>query len=236
MKKVKLGVLVMGIITLVSCSKDQEISSITVSYLFNESDQGWAGDFADYPEGDSITYELVTKHDTIPTGTNVSSTTDGLLISGKNLNDDLFMFIKKKVSGLLPNTQYEVLFSVKFASNSPTDSLGIYGAPGEDVILKVGATVEEPKKILDAGTYRMNINKGNQDEEGSDMINIGHVGVNATTTKFTVITRSNSSSNSFVATTDAAGEVWLIVGSDSGFRETTTLYYTQVDVAFNAVN
>jgi hypothetical protein len=234
MKNVKLGILVMGIIALVSCSTDQEISVISMSYLFNESDQGWTGDFADYPEGDSITFQLVIKHDTIPTGTSVNSTASGLLVSGKNLNDDLFMFIKKKISGLRPNTQYEVLFNVKFASNAPTDV--IINPPGESVILKVGATVVEPKKILDAGVYRMNIDKGNQDEEGSDMINIGHVGVSATTTKFTVINRSNSSSNGFILTTDATGEVWLVVGSDSGFVGTSTLYYTQVDAAFNAVD
>lgn len=230
MKYVKLGILIVGITILVSCSKDQEVSSLTVSYLFNESDQGWTGDFADYPEGDSITYGLLFKHDTIQD----LSTTKGLRLSGTNESDDLFMFIKKKISGLRANTQYEVLFNVKFASNAPTDALGIGGAPGEGVYVKVGATVEEPKKILDAGMYRMNIDKGNQDEEGSDMINIGHVGVNATTTKFTVITRSNNSSNRFVMTTDATGEAWLIVGSDSGFEGTTTLYYTQIDVVFNA--
>ena len=70
----------MGIIVLVSCSKDQEISSLTVSYLFNESDQGWTGDFADYPETDSIAYALVVKRDTIPTGTSTDSNTRGLLV------------------------------------------------------------------------------------------------------------------------------------------------------------
>lgn len=234
MKNVKFGILVVGIIALVSCSKDQEISVLSVSYLFNESDQDWTGDFADYPEGDSITYQLVIKHDTIPTGTNVESKTRGLLVSGENLNDDLFMFIKKKISGLRPNTQYEVLFNAKFASIAPTDV--VINPPGESVILKVGATVLEPKKVLDAGVYRMNIDKGNQEEEGSDMINIGHVGVGATTKKFTVITRNNSSSNSFIMTTDATGEVWLVIGADSGFEGTTMLYYTQVDVAFNAVD
>src|SRR5688572_24677611 len=97
-KNVKWGILGMGIIMLVSCSKEQEVSVISISYLFNESDQGWTGDFADYPEGDSIAYALVVKHDAIPTGTSANSTTNGLLVSGKNLNDDLFMFIKKKVS------------------------------------------------------------------------------------------------------------------------------------------
>ena len=82
----------------------------------------------------------------------------------------------------------------------------------------------------------MNIDKGNQDEEGEDMINIGHIGVGATTTQFTVINRNNNSANPFEITTDDLGEIWLVVGTDSGFEGLTTLYYTQIDVLFNEVD
>jgi hypothetical protein len=228
----KLNWSIVGLLLLIACSEEQVISVFTFSSVFNTSVDGWVGDFADYPESDSIAYELIVKHDTIPTGTSVNSTAKGMLVSGKNSSDDLFMFLKKKISGLQPNRTYSVLFNIKVASNAPTGAVGIGGAPGESVYLKVGATLLEPKKQLDAGMYRMNIDKGNQDEEGSDMINIGHVGVAATTTKYTVITRNNSTNN-FTITTDESGEVWLIIGSDSGFEGTTTLYYTQIDVLFN---
>lgn len=220
---------------------DQEVAVFSISYNFtakelSDFNQGWVGDFADYPEGDSMAYDLLFKHDTIPTGTSVNSTNYGLLISGNNQSDDLFMFIKKKITGLRPNTSYEILFNVKVASDAPTGAVGIGGAPGESVYLKAGASVVEPKKELIDGMYRMNIEKGNQSEEGADMLNIGHVGVSATTTKFTVITRNNNSSNGFMLTTDPAGELWLIVGTDSGFEGKTTLYYTQIDVLFNEVD
>jgi len=128
-----------------------------------------------------------------------------------------------------------ILFNVRVASNAPTDA-GVGGAPGESVYLKAGATLIEPKKELETGIHRMNIDKGNQEEEGADMMNIGHVGVSASTIQYTVIIRNNSSVNSFVITTDASGEIWLVVGTDSGFEGTTTLYYTQIDVLFNEVN
>lgn len=220
-----------------SCNQpDQEVNVFSISYFFNDSDEGWTGDFADYPVGDSIAYELVIKHDTIPTGTSANLTTKGMLVSGKNSSDDLFMFIKKKISGLRPNATYEILFNVRVASNAPTGAVGVGGAPGESVYLKAGVTLVEPKKELETGMYRMNIDKGNQAEEGADMINIGHVGVGTTTTKYTVIIRNNNASSSFQITTDATGEIWLVVGSDSGFEGTTTLYYTQIDVLFNAVD
>lgn len=218
-----------------SCQSEQEISVFSISYFFNDSDEGWTGDFADYPQGDSIAYELFFKHDTLPENLNANATIKGLHISGNNGSDDLFMFIKKKISGLRPNTQYEILFNVRLASNAPTGSVGIGGAPGESVYLKAGAALIEPSKELQAGIYLMNIDKGNQSEEGGDMINIGHVGVSANTTQYSVITRSNSASNGFVITTDSSGEIWVIVGSDSGFEGTTTLYYTQIDVLFNTV-
>jgi len=69
------------------------------------------------------------------------------------------------------------------------------------------------------------------------MIVIGHVGVAATTPqKYALIVRNNNSSNSVYATTDDRGDLWLIVGTESGFEGETTLYYTQIDVLFNQVD
>lgn len=223
-------------------SPEQEVTVFSISFPFTEldpdegPDEGWKGDFADYPEADSVTYGLYFHHDLLPDNLNSNGETYGLHISGNNGSDDLFMFIKKKISGLRPNATYELLFNIKLASNAPTGAVGVGGAPGESVYLKAGASIIEPRKELQAGMYRMNIDKGNQAEEGSDMINLGHIGVGSGTTAFTVITRSNNSSNSFVVTTDDAGELWLVIGTDSGFEGTTTLYYTQVDVLFNKLD
>ncbi|MFZ2906874.1 MAG: hypothetical protein WAZ98_11775 [Cyclobacteriaceae bacterium] len=237
MCKVK-AIFVIGLMIFIgACSfPEQEISVFSISYLFKDSDEGWTGDFADYPEGDSIAYELFYKHDTLPTNLNNNATLKALHISGNNGSDDLFMFVKKKITGLKANTSYVLLFNVKVASNAPTGAVGIGGAPGESVFVKAGASVTEPKKMLQAGMYRMNIDKGNQSEEGADMINIGNVGVAPNTSAFTVITRNNNSSNGFLITTDSSGEIWLVIGTDSGFEGPTTLYYTQVDVLFNQLN
>jgi hypothetical protein len=237
MKWMLIVCIVAGIIILNSCNwPDQEVQVFSISFLFKDTDEGWTGDFADYPEGDSVAYELFYKHDTLPTNLNNNATLKALHISGSNGSDDLFMFVKKKISGLRPNTTYEMLFNVKVASNAPTGAVGIGGAPGESVYLKAGATLTEPKKQLNGEMYEMNIEKGNQAEEGADMMNIGHIGVNATTTTFSVITRNNNTKNGFELTTDATGEIWLIVGSDSGFEGKTTLYYTQIDVLFNELD
>jgi hypothetical protein len=39
----------------------------------------------------------------------------------------------------------------------------------------------------------------------------------------------------FTITTDANGEVWVCIGTDSGFEATTTLYYNQITLTFNNI-
>jgi hypothetical protein len=158
------------------------------------------------------------------------------MLSGNNGSDDLFMFIKKKLTGIKPNTVYNVLFNIQLASNAPTGAVGIGGAPGESVILKAGVTLSEPLKILDDDLYyRMNIDKGNQLEAGEDMMIIGNIGVAPNTTQYTTIFRNNNSGSPFQFTSDHSGEAWIIVGTDSGFEGKTTLYYTRIDILFNEV-
>lgn len=235
MRLLKGSVVILLFVVAVSCSKDQEIRLYSFSFLFKDSLSGWEGGFADYPE-DSTGYHLNAGLDTLPYEINTDSTKKGIRISGINQSDDLFMFIKRKIPGLQKNATYEVLFNIRLASNAPTGAAGVGGAPGESVYLKVGASSIEPESQLTDGFNIMNIDKGNQSGGGENMIVVGHIGVAATTTKYAVITRFNSSGSGVRATANDAGELWVIVGTDSGFEGETTLYYTQVDVFLNAIN
>ncbi len=206
------------------------LNAQTFTYDFSTDSEGWSGDFADYPITDSVSYELEFIRTTLPSPLNTSKY--ALKITGNNHSDDLFMFIKRKISGLLPNTTYQLLFNVEFASNAPTNASGVGGAPGEGVVMKVGATTIEPLKIIEASDYyRMNIDKGDQMNTGADMDIIGHVGVSDTTTVFTLINRNNTT-HLFTITTDANGELWVCIGTESAFEATTTLYYNQITLTF----
>jgi hypothetical protein len=90
-------------------------------FNFNEGTQGWEGDFADYPVDDSIFYELNYSHANLPANLGFGK---ALLLSGNNHSDDLFMFLKKKITGLAPNADYNASFEVKFATNSAKNSVG----------------------------------------------------------------------------------------------------------------
>ena len=233
-KGMKLVQGVLGVLVLVfaaSCSHDQEVKVYSVSYFFNDSISGWTGDFADYPV-DSAGYHLHFDLDTLPYKINSDSSKKALRISGINKGDGLFMFIKKEVTGLRPNTTYELLFNVRIASNAPT---GIVAgkSPGDSVLIKVGGTTAEPQKILVDDIYRINLDKGAESVDGGDMIIVGRTGVATTTTDYAVIVRNNNLTRGVFVRTNERGELWVIVGTDSLYKGETTLYYTQVDVLFN---
>ena len=97
----------------------------------------------------------------------------GLFISGNNHSDDLFMFLKRQIVGLKPNTLYTLAFEATLESNIPPGSFGIGGSPGESVYVKIGASSQEPQKIAKAGFYFLNVDKGNQAQGGADAIVTG---------------------------------------------------------------
>jgi hypothetical protein len=219
------------------CSFDDGLgfSIFSNSSDFSTDLQGWVGDFADYPIGvdDSSFYELRFEYTDRPS--NLGPVQKAIMLSGNNHSDDLFMFIKKKINGLQPNTDYTVVFEVELASNAEKNNTGIGGAPGESVYVKAGASIIEPKKIVDGSYYRMNIDKGNQSTDGDDMKVIGNIAVESA--EYNLITRSNSSQSiPFIVRSSALGELWLIVGTDSGFEGVTTLYYTKINVVFSSSN
>ena len=210
-----------------SCNTDHE-ESITVTYSFYSDAEGWIGDFTDYPAGEEESYELSSGWSQLPAP--LETTKGAFRISGNNHSDDLFMYLTHKIDGLRTSTSYRVTFDLELASNAPTNAAGIGGAPGEGVTLKVGAVQDHPSTLLaDNGFYAINLDKGNQSGSGEDMIAIGHVGVSDTTTVYTLIQR-NSLSEPVNVTTDEYGEFWIIVGTDSGFEGTTTLYYSKIKV------
>lgn len=202
---------------------------------FNESIAGWKVGFADYPAGEEVFYELGSGHANLPAALNTAR--KGLKVTGNNHSDDLFMFITKKVDGLEPNARYDFHFKVTFGTNAQNNCMGIGGSPGNSVWIKVGATKNEPKAIDDGtGFLLLNWDKGNQATGGSDAIIAGdfanhqecsNTDVVSTYLKKTLITERGA----YTAVADDKGSIWLLMGTDSGFEGTTTIYFMELEVA-----
>lgn len=214
-----------------ACEKDENIvTTKEFDFNFQAGPEGWIGDFADYPNQPNveIDYELQFSHAMLP---NPLSTSDGALRqSGKNRSDDLFMFVKKKIDGLEPNKNYTISIEIEIASNAASDRAGVGGAPGENVYIKAGASTIEPAKVLNNANgdnhYRMNIDKGNQRVDGANAKLIGDF-ANGTTSDVYKLKKLSTSSPLSIQS-NGNGELWLIVGTDSGFEATTTIYYNSI--------
>lgn len=211
---------------------ETDADSLSFAYTFNEGEESWTGAFTDYStamdeEGLALTYE----HKALPS--EVEGDGNALFLAGRNLSDDLFMFIKRRITGLTPNTTYDVTVRLDIASNAPSGCVGIGGPPGESVFLKVGASAVEPKSVLqDDGNYRLNVDKGNQSQGGENAVVAGTIdnGVQEChETPYRMIERDNMDEPVTVQS-DENGNLWLFVGTDSGFEGTTALYYDTVEV------
>jgi hypothetical protein len=201
------------------------------SFDFEQSAEGWEGGMADYPKDwDKSRFEFQFERASLPES--VGEDGMAMMISGRNISDDLFMFMKKQVTGLEPNHTYNATFQIELASSYPEESVGIGGSPGGSVYLKAGGSTIEPMPIEVEGAgnnIRMNIDKGGQSEGGEDMVVLGNIGIPGNEFVYQLIERSNPQ-NPVPITTDSNGNLWLIIGTDSGFEGTTTLYYNTVEV------
>lgn len=234
-KKIQIVLIFAGLVA-ISCQVDEIPipSVIGLTYEFEENMEEWMGGFSDLPEEGQDIYELEISHSPIPEETN--ATGNAIKVQGHNRSDDLFMFLKKHISGLEPATRYQVVYDLELASQYPESSIGIGGSPGGSVYLKVGATIVEPTIELDDSTnhLQMNIDKGNQSQEGADMYNIGTIGIEGEDFKYQLIERTNLD-RPFEVTTDNDGGLWLIVGTDSGFEGLTVLYYKTIKVSLKKI-
>lgn len=212
---------------------DKDYSPPVIDDNFDVSLHNWIVDFADYPtvEGDSMLYQLKHEHAFLPEP--LDKEKKALLISGINHSDDLFMFLKKKISGFKPDVTYEATFDIEFASDAPSNAMGVGGSPGESVYVGVGLTKDEPVKVDNQeGYYRMNIKKIEQSQDGEDMKVIGNVANGTDESVYKLVKRNGT----FKAKAGSNGELWAIVGTESGFEALTTLYYTNIKITFTEVN
>jgi hypothetical protein len=224
-------ILLLGLALSLAACNDSPLQSNDrdFGFSFEQGLEGWVGDFADYPVGEEDFYELNFGHSALPDPLDASR--GALKISGNNHSDDLFMFVKRKISGLEPNATYSVAFDLRIGSDAPNGSFGVGGSPV--IPIKIGATQIEPVKVLsqEDSHYRMNIDKGQQFQEGVDMKIIGDTANGTDEFKYVVIERRNTE-RPFEITTDDNGEVWIVIGTDSSFEATTTLFYDSIHLTF----
>jgi hypothetical protein len=126
-------------------------------------------------------------------------------------------------------------FVITLASDAATGCVGAGGPPGEGVKLKAGASAVEPLSVLQPNGYlRMNVNIGDLTLGGTAASVAGKIANGipcekaAPTFPFALIQRSHQHIVNVMA--NESGELWLLVGTDSGFEGLTRLYYQSIKV------
>ncbi|MGV3557664.1 hypothetical protein [Larkinella arboricola] len=228
MKQVKWAVAAFCLLIGAACQNDEVVPDgpVTINSDFKTNTDGWAAEITDYPLDQKDILEFQSGHKALPAP--LDSSKKAFMVSSHNRPDDLFMFLKKKVTGLRPNQTYKVSFEVELASMYANNSAGIGGSPGSSVFLKAGASTIEPKSVKEGNEYRLNIPKGNQAEDSDTVPVLGTIGAGDDVTQYKLIQRKTE--KPITVKTNDAGELWLLVGTDSGFEGVTTLYYNTIKV------
>ena len=198
---------------------------------FHRGTQGFVADFADYPPDDPEPYELTSDYRPLPPPLESKS---ALFISGVNRSDDLFMFFKGHVGGLVPGARYVATATAEIATRTPAGCVGVGGAPGESVWIKAAASEVEPLPVLEGSFLRMNIDIGNQSNAGDQSVVLGNMANSRNCEQPRQWERKSFPDGSIPepVTASASGRVWLLFGVDSGFESLTEVYFTRASVSF----
>ena len=203
--------------------------ALTFTVDFHRGTQGFVADFADYRSDLRENFELTSDYRPLASPLDPRS---ALFISGFNQSDDLFMFFKGRIAGLVPGARYAVAASAEIATDTRTGCFGIGGAPGESVWIKAGASAVEPVPVLKGSILRMNIDIGNQSAGGEHAVVLGDIANSRPCGQPRRWERKAFPSRSLPAplVAPADGRAWLLFGSDSGFEGRTEIYFTRVSI------
>ncbi|MCZ2336664.1 MAG: hypothetical protein LC101_09685 [Flavobacteriales bacterium] len=218
---------------LTSCSVDngRGAEELGLAYDFSKSYQGWTFDIADYNSNQEQEIEFACKYTRLPQPLNTEKS--ALLLAANNVGGQLFFYIKRPVTDLIPNTKYAISFQLELASNASSNA-GSNNISPKDVFVKVGATTFEPQKEQNGSFYHLNIDKGNGKQDGMDMKMIGDVDNGSNQSNFSTFFRSNLN-KSIEAETDENGNMWLIIGFDSSFPARSIIYVSNIKISLNAI-
>jgi hypothetical protein len=197
------------------------------SFDFRSGAIGWQPDFVGYTQFNQDIYELLAEIRPLPLELGVNGT--GFYMQAHNRCDCLVMFLKRQLGandGVVAGQRYRASFTVSLASNAQSGCVGAGGAPGESVRVLVGASQIEPVTFVGPyDTRRLNVESTVASQAGN--IANGRP-CDLSSSPFISIERTQQHTREVTA--DSAGNLWLFVGTGSGFEGFTTLYYQRIDV------
>jgi len=207
-------------------------SLVNLEFDFRDGKVGWEHLFAEYSPDMDMQLEAGLRP--LPDELGIEGT--GYYLQGMNRSDALLMFLKCKAGaedGIIPGQTYRVTYTIVFASNAPSGAVGAGGSPGEAVILMAGASAMEPEAYLDSAYYLMNMDKGAVSEVGHIANGLPAEEVDLQNPPYVSLERQHKHESTVTA--DSEGELWLLIGTGSGFEGLTGIYYQSIAVTLEPV-
>ncbi|TWI66346.1 hypothetical protein IP91_02158 [Pseudoduganella lurida] len=208
-------------------------ASVLLTQDFNQGLGGWTGESSDYTTDTAPTGVVFEQRGIAALG-NYATDAKAYFVSGTNRSDDLLLYVKKQITGLVANTEYTFsVQSLNLLSSAPTGCMGVGGAPGESVYVIAAASPTEPKAVTTNGDVRLNIDRGNQATAGAASMVLGNIanglpcdGSNKYASKLL------RNFTGIKVKTDGEGKVWVLFGIDSGYEAASSVYLQNLSFAF----
>ena len=111
-------------------TSDVPTGPLEFDFDFTRGDEGWEAGVADYSPNQSETIDFQSGIEPLPTEISPTGET-GFLLSGKNVSDDLAMFLKRELApsdGIEPGAAYEISYRLVFGSEAKSNILRSVGA------------------------------------------------------------------------------------------------------------
>jgi hypothetical protein len=151
-------------------------------------------------------------------------------LEGSNYSDSLFLYLYRRIEGLEASTVYNLDFAVEFASDENQATFGIGGGPGSSVWIKAGAGPEEPARVVRDGYYHTPMDVGNQSGDGGQGGVVGLYGYTEDPAEGEwKWLRRELGEKRFSARSDSGGGLWLLVGMESGFEGTSSVFLARFE-------
>jgi hypothetical protein len=166
-------------------------------------------------------------------------TRNAYYIQANNHSDDMFMFFKGVVSvadGIQRNQLYSLSFDIWFASDA-NNCPGTLGSR-DDVTLKAGGSTLEPVPLLLSNNYvSINVDKGDQTTGGQNLGVVGSIwnGRDCPIEEWVMLNKTYDHPVAIRSTDEGTSELWIAVGTESGFESLTGVYYYSIEVRLTPV-
>lgn len=220
-----------------SLSPPEEKKSLLLTYDFSETAQDFSIDTADHSVEHELNDLIISELVQLPSPYEYRQ---GIHFAWLNYSDDIKGFIKKGITGLSANTQFQVDFNVSVLSNV-SEYCGGSGSPGADVRVKASLLLEEPIKSIESyfiydvlyQDYIINIDDGQSG--GDDVVLLGNIGLPVECTQEIIDNpiweiKLLTNNDNFIFTTDSDGEAWVYVSIDSGTEGPSDFYITELEL------